>query len=51
MSIRKKDDKFFLTDLDTDTGTKVNGQAVERTELEDGDTIGIGETIIKFKLL
>ncbi|MBW1659775.1 MAG: FHA domain-containing protein [Deltaproteobacteria bacterium] len=51
VSIRKKDDKFFLTDLDTDTGTKVNGQAVERTELEDGDTIGIGETIIKFKLL
>jgi hypothetical protein len=50
-SVRKRDEKFFLTDLDSDTGTQVNGQEIERTELHDGDLIKIGQTIIKFKLL
>ncbi len=51
VSIRKKDDTYFLTDLDTDSGTRVNGQAVDRIELHDGDLIEIGQTTIKFKLL
>ncbi len=51
VSIRKRDDDFYLTDLDTDTGTRLNGQAIERAELNDGDLIEIGQTTIKFKLL
>jgi len=51
ISIRKKDDAFFLTDLDTESGTKVNGKPVERVKLQDGDLIQIGNTSIKFKLL
>ncbi len=51
VSIRKKGDNFFLTDLDTDSGTKVNGNDTDRAELNDGDLIEIGQTTIKFKLL
>ncbi len=51
ISIRKKEDAFYLTDLDSDTGTKVNGKPVERTKLQDGDLIQIGQTSIKFKHL
>ncbi len=51
ISIREKEGKFFLTDLDTDMGTLVNGEQVDRVELQDGDLIKIGETTIKFKLL
>ncbi len=51
ISIRKKEDAFYLTDLDTDSGTKVNGKSVERVKLQDGDLIQIGNTSIKFKLL
>ena len=50
-SLRKKEDKFFLADLDTESGTRVNGNPVERVELHDGDLIQIGNTSIKFKLL
>jgi len=51
VSIRKKGEEFFLTDLDTDGGTKVNGESLEKTQLHDGDLIEIGRTTIKFKLL
>ena len=51
ISIRKKGDDFYLTDLDTESGTKVNGTPVERVKLQDGDRIQIGKTTIAFKLL
>ena len=51
VSIRKKGEEFFLTDLDSETGTRVNGEPVERVRLQDGDVIEMGATTIKFKLL
>ncbi len=51
VSIRKKGDQFFLTDLDSDMGTQVNGTSIDRVQLKDGDTIKIGNTVLKFKLL
>ena len=51
ISIRKKREGFYLTDLDSDTGTRVNGESVDRVELHDGDVIEMGTTTIKFKLL
>ncbi len=51
VSIRRKGETFFLTDLDSDTGTRVNGKPTDRIELKDGDVIEIGATTIKFKLL
>lgn len=51
LSIKMKGDKFFLVDFDSDSGTKVNGESVERVELHDGDLIQVGRTSIKFKLL
>ena len=50
-SIRVKDDKIYITDLDTVTGTLVNGAAVTRTDLHDGDEIKIGSIMVKFKKL
>ncbi len=51
ISIRKKDEEFYLTDLDSDSGTRVNGKPVERVKLQDGDRIQIGNTTIAFKIL
>ena len=50
--IEKRDDSFFVLDLGSSNGTKVNDIAVEfERRLHDGDTISIGNsTIIEFKL-
>jgi hypothetical protein len=48
-SVRIKDDKLTITDLDTFSGTFVNGEAVTRTELKDGDTVTVGQSILRFR--
>ena len=46
--IRLWDGDFFLKDLKSRNGTFVNGQAVEVTKLEVGDTIRVGSTVFAF---
>lgn len=52
-SIRYKDGKFFLSDLDSSNGTFVNGldESVARIELADGDMLRLGAVTLKFKAL
>ena len=42
---------FYIADLDSRAGTLVNGQKVHRQALSDGDTIRLGETELKFRLI
>jgi hypothetical protein len=50
-SLRYKDGKFFLTDLDSSNGTFINDNAepIAREELKDNDVVRVGETSLKFK--
>lgn len=52
-SIRHKDQKFILTDLDSTNGTFVNEdpETVARVDLKDNDTVRVGDVILKFKCL
>jgi hypothetical protein len=52
-SVRHKDGKFFLSDLDSSNGTFVNGldESVARVELHDGDMLRAGAVTLKFKAL
>jgi hypothetical protein len=52
-SIRYKDGKFFLSDLDSSNGTFVNGleECVARVELNDSDMLRVGGVSLKFKAL
>lgn len=49
-SLSKKDNKFFITDLDSANGTFLRGEEVSKEELRDLDEIKIGETVLKFKI-
>jgi Inner membrane component of T3SS, cytoplasmic domain len=52
-SLRHKDGKFFLTDLDSTNGTYLNegSEPIAREELKDGDLVRLGEVTLKFKCL
>jgi FHA domain len=52
-SIRYKDGKFFVTDLDSTNGTHLNDceQPIARETLKDNDVIRIGDLAFKFKCL
>jgi Inner membrane component of T3SS, cytoplasmic domain len=52
-SLRYKDQKFFLTDLDSTNGTFINDGTtpVAREELKDNDIVRIGDITMKFKCL
>jgi hypothetical protein len=54
-SIRYREKKFFITDLDSKNGTFVNNfgpdTSIDREELKDGDEIHIGQTVMIFKCL
>ena len=54
-SIRCREGKFFITDLDSRNGTFVNDftpdARIDRVELKDGDNIRIGQVVLKFKCL
>jgi diguanylate cyclase (GGDEF)-like protein len=43
--------RYILTDLGSTNRTFVNGHAMERAELREGDKIQVGDTILKFALL
>ncbi len=43
-----EDERFFIEDLGSTNKTYLNGQAVMRAELGDGDQIGIGNHALKF---
>lgn len=48
-SLRFADGVFTLTDLDSTNGTRLNGEPVQKSDLADGDRIGLGETSWIFK--
>jgi len=52
-SLRYKDQKFFITDLDSTNGTFLNdvNEPVAREELKDNDLVRIGDVTLKFKCL
>ena len=50
-SLRVKEGKVYLTDLDTEMGTRVNGEAITKVEIEDGSEIEIGNVRLKFRRL
>jgi diguanylate cyclase (GGDEF)-like protein len=43
--------EYVLSDLDSRNGTFLNGRRVRRGKLENGDKIGIGDTLLRFDLL
>ena len=47
--IEKKHDKFLILDLDSDTGTKLNGKSIEEeTLINSGDKIEVGDYTLEF---
>jgi hypothetical protein len=52
-SLRYKDQKFTITDLDSTNGTFLNDreEPIAREELKDNDTVRLGEVTLKFKSL
>lgn len=50
-SLRVREGKLFVTDLDTHAGTLVHEELISRTELQDGDEIRIGSAVIRFRKL
>ncbi len=52
-SLRYKDQKFTITDLDSTNGTFLNDRTepIAREELKDNDTIRLGEVTLKLKCL
>lgn len=52
-SLRYKDHKFYLTDLDSTNGTFLNesGESLAREELHDNDVVRLGAISLKFKCL
>lgn len=52
-SLRYKDHKFYLTDLDSTNGTFLNDgtEPIAREELKDNDMVRIGDVSLKFKCL
>jgi hypothetical protein len=47
--LRRDGDRVTVIDLRSTNGTVVNGEPVERAELDDGDEIVIGETVLVFR--
>ncbi len=43
--------RFFIADLHSQAGTKVNNKIIEQSEIYDNDVITIGENIFVFKVL
>jgi hypothetical protein len=52
-SLRYKDQKFTITDLDSTNGTFLNDRAdpIAREELQDNDIVRVGQVTLKFKRL
>ena len=50
-SIRFSSNQWILTDLDSESGTWLNGKRIYRHELRDGDKIIIGKSLLRVKTL
>jgi len=50
-SIRFSSNQWILTDLDSESGTLLNGKRIYRHELKDGDKIIIGKSLLRVKTL
>jgi pSer/pThr/pTyr-binding forkhead associated (FHA) protein len=52
-SIRHKEQRFILTDLDSTNGTFLNEgtESIGREDLKDNDTVRVGDVVLKFKCL
>ena len=50
-SIRFSSNEWILTDLDSESGTFLNGKRIYRHELKDGDKIIIGKFLLRVKTL
>lgn len=50
-SIRFSSNQWTLTDLDSESGTFLNGKRIYRHELKDGDRIVIGKSLLRVKTL
>ena len=50
-SIRFSSNQWILTDLDSESGTFLNGKRIYRQELKDGDKIIIGKSLLRVKTL
>ena len=52
-SLRYKEGKFILTDLDSSNGSYLNGgdESIAREELKDNDVVRLGDVRLKFKCL
>ena len=52
-SLRYKDQKFTITDLDSTNGTYLNDRSdpIAREELKDNDVVRVGSVTLKFKCL
>lgn len=46
--IRPENDRYYIKDLGSNTGTRVNGKTIQETELQDGDEIMVGEVRFLF---
>ena len=52
-SLRRRDGRYFVSDLNSTNGTFINGRRLEPNEtaaLEDGDTLQIAGTCLKFRI-
>ncbi len=50
-SIRFSSNQWTLTDLDSESGTFLNGKRVYRHEVKEGDKIMIGKSLLRVKML
>lgn len=46
--IERRDGRFFVVDLESKNGTRVNGARVQREELRHGDTVTVGDVALLF---
>jgi hypothetical protein len=47
--LRRENGAYWVVDLGSTNGTEVNGERVERAQLETGDRITVGQTVLRFE--
>ena len=49
--VHKGNGRFFIQDMGSTNGTKVNSESITETELKNGDLIRIGNAIVEFEIV